>query len=236
MQFSYGKHCSKYNNMSITIAFPTLKISQHYIKLFSILSLYEMKWFMSFISEYHLFTRTFFWVIKIRMCKWTIFLATTWRLSLELFKSARNKDFFFCLYQKVSIQFFWPALPSLLVFPKYTGPICIFNQCLNRVRIHLQFVRRSCHPAFRSTCRAILSRGTNSPRRDLPDETRYSQFRSPESRSREVSSSSFLPPIDLPSPHSLLTPREHRSVSTFKLNFFCFFSCLLLRSINLCIK
>lgn len=59
---------------------------------------------------------------------------------------------------------------------------------------------------------------------------------SPESRSREVSSSSSLLPIDLPSLRSLLTPREHRSASSFKLNFFCFFSCLLLRSIDLCMK
>jgi len=65
---------------------------------------------------------------------------------------------------------------AFIVFSKYTGLVCIFNQRSGRVH------PRCCclfWPAFRScpTCHAILSRGTNSTRGDFPGETRYSQFR-----------------------------------------------------------
>jgi len=92
----------------------------------------------------------------------------------------QNKSIFFSVsrieeHRCLHAIFLTDLTAVFIVFPKYTDLVCIFNQCSNRV--HLRPARRSCHPAFRSTCHAILSRGTNSPCRDLSDETRYSQFR-----------------------------------------------------------
>lgn len=121
-----------------------------------------------FYKWYRLFLYIFFWVIKISVNE--PFFSLQLDNWLEFFKP-RNKEPSFSCYRR-HIIFLIGLIAALIIFLKYTDPICIFN------RVHLQFVHRSCHPAFRSTCRAILSRGTNSPRRDLPDETRYSQFRS----------------------------------------------------------
>lgn len=85
--------------------------------------------------------------------------------------------FIFCVTYRRAWSFprnFLTSLIAGLVFSKYTDLICIFNQCSNRV--HFQPACRS-RPAFRSTCHAILSRGTSSPRSGLSDEIRYSQFR-----------------------------------------------------------
>lgn len=69
-----------------------------------------------------------------------------------------------------------------------------------------------------------FSRGTNSPHGDLPDETRYSQFRLTVAGIERQRPRSFcsLPPIDFTSLLDLLTSREYRLISRFKLNFFCF--------------
>lgn len=137
----------------------------------------------------------------------------------------------------VPTQFFWPAFPPLSSYSLNTRIWYVF---LISVRIEFTCnppVGRATQPSVRLAMRffpagRIRRAGTFPTKLDIRNFVRLS----PESRSGEISSSSFLPPIDLPSLHSLLTPREHRSVSPFKLNFFCFFSCLLLRSINLCIK
>jgi len=114
---------------------------------------------------------------------------------------------------------------ALIVFPKYTDLICIFNQCSNRVH-------------FQPAC---LSRSFDLPRDSFPRDKFAAQgpFRwnsifaiSNYRRNREaerISSSSFLLSIDLSFLYSLLAPRSAivqplplNSISFVSFHVFCY--------------
>jgi len=91
----------------------------------------------------------------------------------------RERGSFYIIYRRAFVQrtiFLAGFTVAFIVFSKYTGLVCIFNQRSGRVHPHCCCLF---WPAFRSclTCHAIRSRGTNSTRGDFPGETRYSQFR-----------------------------------------------------------
>lgn len=83
------------------------------------------------------------------MCNFFCYNSTVVRLMTELSEPAprRIRDLFFMLHigghRRPHAIF---LIAALIIFPKYTDLICIFNQCSNR--IHLQPTHQSCHPAF----------------------------------------------------------------------------------------
>lgn len=120
--------------------------------------------------------------------------------------------------------FLTSLIAALIVFPKYIPDLYVFL-----IRVFGSSSPPTCPsvvplPSVQLTTRSF-SRGTNSPHGDFLDETRYSQFRLTVAGIERQRPHPFcsLPPIDFTSLLDLLTSREYRLVSRFKLNFFYFF-------------
>lgn len=114
---------------------------------------------------------------------------------------------------------------ALIVFPKYTDLVCIFNQCSNRARLPLvraillsvRFATRF-FPAGR-----IRRAGTFPAKLDIRN---FVRTIAGIERGRVASSSSFLPPIDLPAAFSRLANIVRalplNSISFVSFHAFCY--------------